>query len=434
MKTNRKTNNQYGIYIHIPFCERKCYYCDFLSAPSTKETKENYVQALMEEIKGKSSLISKENVVKTIFFGGGTPSLLSGEQIDRIMSVLKCYTTWNDNMEITIECNPGTVTKETLMSYKNAGINRISFGLQSTNNNMLKTLGRIHTYEQFLESYQMAREVGFTNINIDLMSGLPNERKEDWRKDLETIVNLNPPPEHISAYSLIIEPETPFFNRYASGEHLPEEEEERQMYTMTKQILGAYGYTRYEISNYAKEGFECIHNTFYWTGVPYIGFGIGASSYWDGYRFSNISNINTYINIWKEYSLGNVKAEDICFSYKNNKQLYIKKEPIDTSCVAIKENTQKVKMQNFCLEENVVRVDTHSSMEEFMFLGLRLMKGISKEEFFIRFQKNIKEVYKDVLENLMNEQLLEENGEYVSLTEKGIDVSNYVMAQFLLDE
>ena len=402
-------SHYYGIYIHIPFCERKCYYCDFLSAPSTEERKEEYVQALIKEIEAKGSFISKEYVVRTIFFGGGTPSLLTGEQVERILSCLKKVTTWNETVEITMECNPGTVTKETLVCYRNAGVNRISFGLQSTNNEMLKRLGRIHTYEQFLESYRLAREVGFSNINIDLMSGLPRETKEDWKKDITTIMKLTPPPEHISAYRLIIEEGTPFYYQYSSGKELPEEEEERQMYEMTKELLETGGYSQYEISNYAKSGFECLHNLFYWTLVSYVGFGIGASSYFENHRFSNTSDMDTYLDIWKDFE----KGKQLCFSYQDKKSDF--------------------KDETISLEEDVVEVDNISAMEEFMFLGLRLIQGVSKEEFYKRFQIRIEDVYQDVIQDFIKKGFLIETSHRIYLTKEGISISNYVLSNFLID-
>lgn len=380
-----------GIYIHIPFCEKKCAYCDFLSGPANSEMKLRYIKALRKEIRRFKSVKEKYEVV-SIFFGGGTPSSIEATAIEGVLEEIKEVfgITCCHNIEITIEANPGTVNRDKLKIYHEAGINRISFGLQSTEDEELKRLGRIHTYDQFLENYRLAKEEGFHNINVDLMSALPYQTKQQYQMTLERIAVLKP--THISAYSLIVEEGTPFYQLYGDGGEqegaLPEEEEDRAMYQMTKEILAKHGYHRYEISNYALEGYECKHNTLYWTGVDYLGFGVGASSYFSGIRYRNIENLLLY-----------------CEAIEREEEIQCDKELL---------------------------LDTEK-MEEFMFLGLRMIKGVSKEEFKHRFNQPINEVYGDVITRMKEEGLLAEEGGQVLLTEEGLDVSNYVMSEFLLD-
>ena len=380
------------IYIHIPFCVKKCAYCDFLSAPSTEEERERYVNLLCEEIAA-SSVRAKEYEVVTVFFGGGTPSILKGEQIERILKVLRERFAIAENAEITLEMNPGTVTGEKLEIYKRAGINRLSIGLQSVHNGELKMLGRIHTYEEFLESYHMAREAGFDNMNVDLISAIPGQTVESWKKTLSTILELQP--EHISAYSLILEPGTPFYELYAKENDkaeklLPDEDAERQMYRQTIVMLKEAGYERYEISNYSRPGYECRHNLGYWNRVPYLGFGIGAASL-----------------VPQEMS---VKGKMCRYSNPDNIEEY-----------------QKCFLDKFKGEP----LEREDEMEEFMFLGLRKTSGVLKGQFRSCFQTGIEEVYGGQLEKLKNFRLIEENEERIWLTERGIDVSNMVFVEFM---
>lgn len=361
------------IYIHIPFCIRKCAYCDFLSFSSDEETRRRYVSGVLEEIRQSGSL-ADEYEVSTVFFGGGTPSILSGEQIRQLLGQLKEQFVFRPDAEITIEANPGTVDEKKLYKYREAGINRISFGLQSADNKELKLLGRIHTWEQFLESFHLARKAGFMNINIDLMSALPGQTVDSYRETLRRVLELDP--EHISAYSLILEEGTPFYDKYdGHPELLPTEDEERQMYYDTKRILHAHGYERYEISNYAKPGFACRHNLGYWNRADYKGFGLGAASLIKNVRLSNQDDLAEYLQGHFE---GNEEA----------------------------------------LTEQAVR-------EEYFFLGLRKMEGV--------FPGIYREHYGKLLEKLQMQQLLDEKNGRIYLTEKGIDVSNYVLAQFLDD-
>lgn len=359
------------LYIHVPFCVRKCAYCDFLSAPAEEDVQERYVQALLGEIR-ESAGLAEEYEVSTVFFGGGTPSLLKAEWITEIMDCLKNQFDFRKDVEITIEANPGTVDGRKLMAYRNCGINRISFGLQSSRNEELRLLGRIHTWEQFLESFTLARKAGFQNINVDLMSALPGQTRESFRETLQKVLRLQP--EHISAYSLIIEEGTPFYERYAGRRSLlPDEDEERQMYYDTRDILREHGYERYEISNYARPGYACRHNLGYWERTDYKGYGLGAASLLDNVRTSNETGLTRYL----EGNFGGSRE---------------------------------------VLTEQAIR-------EEYFFLGLRKMEGVRPGIY--------EEHYKNLLSRLQMQQLLEREGDRIYLTDRGIDVSNYVLAQFL---
>ena len=359
------------LYIHIPFCVSKCRYCDFLSAPADEEERERYVESLCSRIRSCKEF-AKDWHVSSIFVGGGTPSLLTGEQMGYIFRDIRETFRVDDMAEITVEMNPGTVSEEKLKAYREAGINRLSIGLQSANDQELKCLGRIHTYEMFVHSYQMARDCGFSNINVDLMSAIPFQTPESYEKTLRTVAELVPPPEHISAYSLIIEEGTPFYERYGEGKHaeeLPAEEEEREMYVRTKEVLEEYGYIRYEISNYAKSGFACRHNLGYWNRTQYLVIMPVASSLIGNKR-------------WREGEEPEILTEK-------------------------------------------------EEMEEFMFLGLRKMEGVSETDFRNVFQKEMQEVYGLILQKMKEEGLMEQAGDNWRLTERGIDISNYVMSEFL---
>ena len=371
------------LYLHIPFCARKCAYCDFLSFSCGTEIQKRYVDQLIEEIKTASAGF-RDTSVTSVFVGGGTPSILRSEEIVRIFDVLRNTFNIEETAEISMEANPGTVTKEKLLDYRKAGINRLSFGLQSADNGELKALGRIHTYEEFLESYHMARACGFDNINVDLMSALPGQTVDSWLETLKKVAALEP--EHISAYSLIIEEGTPFYELYGEdrGENLlPDEDSEREMYHQTKTVLKELGYERYEISNYAKPGFECRHNVGYWTNVPYLGLGLGASSYIDGCRFQNTSDLEEYLN-----GGAGVRHEELALSEQD--------------------------MQ-----------------EEYFFVGLRMVRGVSLKQFEEQFGIPADQVYPGILERLVREGVVEQVGDMFRLTEYGMDVSNYVMAEFL---
>lgn len=394
-----------GIYIHIPFCVRKCDYCDFLSAPSDKKTMESYVDALQNEIILNRDRM-KEYLVDTVFIGGGTPSILEGQFIVSIMENLRKNCSIKSDAEITIECNPGTVTKEKLLLYKMAGINRLSFGLQSADDEELKSIGRIHTFAEFLDSYNIARECEFDNVNIDLMSALPGQTVDSYKETLKKVIDLNP--EHISAYSLIVEEGTRMKERVEQAERdgvdiLPDEEAEREMYHVTKEILAKAGYSRYEISNYARSGMECSHNIGYWKRKDYLGFGVGAASLYKEERFNNVSDIKLYMR--------NLCDSESGINDSNN-------ERFPEILSLINENKQKLSKEE--------------QMEEFMFLGLRLTRGISKTEFKQMFDVEYEEIYGVVTEKLINEKLIIQTGDRIMLTEWGFDVSNYVMADFML--
>lgn len=402
--------NGLEIYIHIPFCVKKCDYCDFLSAPADLETKEKYVEALINEIKLNKNKMS-EYVVDTVFIGGGTPSLLEENQISKIMSVLKDNCNMSENPEITIECNPGTITESKLWKYKKSGINRISFGLQSANDEELKSIGRIHNYAGFLESYNLARKCGFDNINVDLMSALPGQTLKSYEETLNKVVRLEP--EHISAYSLIVEDNTLMYYRVKKAQIkginiLPDEESERKMYYLTNNILRSNGYRKYEISNYSKPGKECKHNIGYWQRKEYLGFGIGAASLYKENRYNNISDINKYI----EVLTNNIKENSI-----NN---------VGNSS----EVENQVNILN-SIVKNLQQLTERDRMEEFMFLGLRMMEGVSMEKFERYFGKPYMEVYGKVQKKMEDKRFLINDNGYVKLTEFGIDLSNYVMSEFL---
>lgn len=381
-----KIKKAISLYIHIPFCAMKCNYCDFLSFQGNNNTMNQYVQALYLEIES-FSYIKEEYEVVSIFIGGGTPSILQPELITTIMDRIYDSFCLKADAEITIEMNPGTVTYDKLKQYKEAGINRLSIGLQSADENQLKILGRIHTYEEFLQNYQWARQLQFDNISIDIMQALPGQNLESYKKTLNKVIALKP--DHISAYSLIIEEGTNFYDNDPIINQLPGEEEERQMYYETLTMLKQNGFDRYEISNYARSGFESKHNIVYWTGGEYLGLGLGASSYLNLARFSNTSDMAAYL-----------KAPDCSISFKEDYTPITKKE----------------------------------QMEEFMFLGLRMMKGIDTLEFKSRFGKPIDTVYGLVVDKLIKQGLLAAKDHYLALTALGIDVSNQVLAEFLLDE
>ena len=374
------------LYLHIPFCVSKCKYCDFLSAPSGEEQRQIYVERLCRRIRYWSDVIHNYGYeIVSIFVGGGTPSILTEAQITQVFEAVYESFPIREDAEITLEMNPGTDVKDKLPVYRKLGINRLSMGLQSADNKELKCLGRIHTYEYFRQVYQWAREAGFTNVNVDLMSAIPGQTLESYVDTLRKVADLEP--EHISAYSLIIEEGTPFCERYGEGRHaeeLPDEDTERQMYVRTREILEDYGYHRYEISNYAKDGYECRHNLGYWDRKEYLGLGAGASSLMDHIRWKEPDHIGP--------STGLVLEE----------------------------------------REDFTRLSRKDEMEEFMFLGLRKIKGVSEQDFYKSFKVSMDEEYKDNIENLIKEGLLVREEDRIRLTDRGIDLSNYALSQFLL--
>lgn len=376
----KRKDTSFELYIHIPFCVRKCAYCDFLSAPGSEEAKASYTEALLREIE---AVKIEKREVSSIFVGGGTPSALSPSLMGDIFEKIHKSFSVAPDAEITIEANPGTLSKEKLFLYRNVGINRLSLGLQSPEAAELKSLGRIHTYEEFLESFSLAREAGFQNINVDLMCALPDQTYEGWVRNLRKVAALHP--EHISAYSLIIEEGTPFAKRKLN---LPDEDTEYRMYEDTAGILAEYGYEQYEISNYAKKDLACQHNVGYWTRKEYLGLGLGAASLWGNQRFSNTSDFSLYLN----------------------NSGFPEKIRGDRDALSLE-----------------------AEMSEFMFLGLRMTKGVSKAEFLEGFGVSIESVYGKVLDKYKSVGLLEETEGRIFLTRAGIHVSNGVMAEFLLE-
>ncbi len=381
--TRSKNIRELELYIHIPFCVRKCKYCDFLSAPATAQVQNAYMEALVQEIKAASI---PDCLVVSIFIGGGTPSAVEAHLIARVLETVRENFVLAEDAEISMEMNPGTVTEESLLIYRRAGINRLSLGLQSANDAELQVLGRIHSYEQFLDTYAKVREAGFDNVNVDLMSALPGQTLSDWEENLNRILSLSPQPEHISAYSLIVEEGTPFYEMYEKGKlDLPDEDTEREMYWKTAEILKIAGYEQYEISNYAKAGFACRHNCGYWTRRDYLGFGIGAASLYNNTRFHNTNSLQTYLN-----------------------------NPCES-------------------REDIQPLTPREQMDETIFLGLRMLKGVDITRFQETFGVAIEEIYADQIQESIAQGLLAYKDDNIVLTERGLDLSNYVMAKFLED-
>ena len=413
-----------GIYVHIPFCVKKCDYCDFISYSNCFDMQERYVEKLLEEIEENKDLL-RNNFISTIYIGGGTPSAIKSELIKKILDkiydvagieieknnvalngakkIIENETKNDENkneIEITIEVNPGTTTKNNLQMYKNCGINRLSIGLQSTDDAILKKIGRIHNYEQFLDTYNWAEEAGFENINVDLMLGLPGQDIEILKNSLENVVNLKPTPKHISVYSLIVEEGTKIERRIDSGElSLPDDEEERRQYHYMKNFLELNGYKHYEISNFAKPGFESKHNMNCWEQKQYVGFGVAAHSYVNGVRYANTSDLKEYLNV------DNVKNEfEVNFENKNGFAI------IKT----IEETQNKLDME-----------------KEFMMLGLRKLDGVSVSKFEQKFGENPIYLFRNELQKLVEEDLLEVDLDDIKLTSKGLDLANLVWEEFV---
>lgn len=387
---------------------QKCVYCDFLSAPAGEDVKRKYIEALVCEINVTCGLYNDRlsgYQVKTIFFGGGTPSAVKPEYIRDIMKCLNEHFDIAEGAEVTIECNPGTLDINKADIYRECGINRISFGLQSADNTELKMLGRIHTFEQFKESLSIAEKAGFDNINVDIMSALPGQTMESYKRTVEKVLECNV--KHISAYSLIVEDGTPLYDRLDTDyPELPDEDTERQMYYYTQDSLASAGYVHYEISNYARPGYECRHNISYWERTDYLGFGIGAASLFEEIRHTNITDINMYID-----KCGGMINAGSC---------------MDNNVTAGNYN------RLYEIYDDIQKLSLNDRMEEFMFLGLRKIGGISKAEFEKTFSKNIADVYGKVIEENVLNGLLVDDGDVIKLTDRGVDISNVVMADFLL--
>ena len=384
-----------GLYIHIPFCKKKCEYCDFKSYANKEILIDDYIKWINYEIKeiGEGNKLDYEGKLddlvklKTIYIGGGTPSIIDSKYIVQILETVKNSFFIDSDAEITIEVNPGTIDEKKLEDYKKSGINRLSIGLQSTNDRILKEIGRIHTYNEFLDTYNMARKLGFNNINVDLMLGLPNQSVEDLNDSLDKVIELTP--EHVSVYSLIIEEGTPFFEKLNENKiTLPEDNIEREMYWLTKRKLEKAGYKHYEISNFAKSGFESKHNLSCWNQEEYIGVGVAAHSYTNNVRYSNIDSIEEYIDNFKEKR----EYDNLVFHEKQNRE---------------------------------------SKMQEFMMLGLRKIDGIRIQDFKSKFGENPIFIFRKELEKLVNEELIEIDGDVIKLTNKGLDLANLVWEEFV---
>ena len=408
------------LYIHIPFCVKKCQYCDFLSFAADEATQAAYVEALLREIAYYGPHCS-DYLVSTVYIGGGTPSWLTEEWMAQIMSAVRRSFRLASDAEISIECNPGTVTDHKFAGYRKAGINRISIGLQSAVDEELKILGRIHTFDQFLKTYELARKNGFDNVNVDIMSSLPGQTAESFARTLQQLLWLKP--EHISAYSLIIEKGTPFYDLYKfdavkqqAGMQtvaLPTEDEVYRMTKLTEQVLAEAGYVHYEVSNFAKPGYACRHNIGYWERENYLGLGLGASSLMENIRYSNTRELYVYLEETRHIREG-IWENEITDSQGSGASGRVEQLPATN------------------LHASAERITRKGQMEEFMFLGLRMMEGISRERFAQTFGTQIEAVYQEVLLHLTEEGLLEKRAGRIYLTERGQDVSNYALAQFLL--
>ncbi len=386
-----------SLYLHVPFCVKKCNYCDFLSGPSDERARQHYVELLCREIRAYGKYWGDFYEVQTVFIGGGTPTCLTGKDLYRIDEAWRQSFPWiSPHLEYTVEANPGTVSPEHIAAFQKMKVTRISLGLQSAQDSELRTLGRIHTYTDFLKTYHELRDTGAFALNVDLMSAIPGQTRESYLDTLQKITALEP--DHVSAYSLIVEPGTAFAQLEAEGMlELPSEETERQMYYDTARVLEQSGYQRYEISNYAHPGKQCRHNLVYWSMGEYLGLGLGASSFVQGARMSNPQEMTMYAGYVEQLESAFDDRREIYGSYKIS--------------------------------------DHRAQMEEFMFLGLRKTEGVSRTEFLQRFGSSMEQIYAGVIPDLIVQGWLEysPDQDLLRLTEKGIDVSNQIMAEFLLD-
>ena len=397
------------LYIHIPFCLKKCAYCDFLSFSCDERTQLAYADALIREIEFYGPKM-KDYQVSTIFIGGGTPTWLNEDKMVEILDTVDTYFTISPDVEVTMECNPGTVTAAKLEKYRKAGVNRLSIGLQSADDEELALLGRIHTFDKFLKTYELALNAGFRNMNVDLISGIPYQNAEKFLHTLQKVVRLKP--QHISVYSLIIEEGTPFYETYKfdavkqeagmQTEVLPTEDEVYRIIKTTQEYLQKAGYEQYEISNFAKPGYACDHNIGYWTRENYLGLGLGAASLMENVRYTNTTELEEYIDRTKQIEF--VAFEQPDGTYVNGTNLHLAADAVSRK----------------------------AQMEEFMFLGLRMKQGVTRAKFEETFGISIDGVYKEALDHLKEQELLEIKAGNIVLTEKGQDLSNYVLAQFLL--
>lgn len=373
-----------SIYIHVPFCKARCYYCDFASFANCDYRIKDYIKCVTQEI-----LLYKDKLceytIKTIFIGGGTPSYVDAIYILDILEAIYSCCRVDANAEITIEANPGTLDREKLEIYKKANINRISMGVQSTNDYELKGLGRIHTYQDFVDNFNLARQVGFSNISVDVMFGILHQSFDTWKRTLEDIVQLSP--EHVSAYSLSIEEGTKFYDMYKEGKiSYVDDEVDRRMYHHAVDFLDMHGYHQYEISNFAKDGYCCRHNKVYWHDEGYVGIGLGAHSYFDGARYNNVYDMTKYISL------------------------------VQNGIIA---------------SENIEVISKDRDMSDYIILGLRLTKGVNRNKFRKRFNKGLDSLFGDKIEKLCQEGLLVCDDDTIALTKRGLDVANKVFVEFV---
>ncbi|MDQ0231580.1 radical SAM family heme chaperone HemW [Metabacillus malikii] len=373
-------------YVHIPFCHHICHYCDFNKVFFHNQPVDEYIELLIKEINSTFDK-SKHDLLKTIFIGGGTPTALSAIQLDRLLEGMLEHLTPTSNLkEFAIEANPGELTADKLAVLKNAGVNRLSIGVQSFNDTLLQKIGRVHRAEDVFRTIQDAEKIGFDNMSLDLIYGLPGQTIEDFEETLKIALSLDM--QHFSAYSLIVEPKTVFYNLMQKGKlSLPPQEQEAKMYELAMEAMEAKGYKQYEISNYAIPGFESEHNLTYWNNEEYYGFGAGAHGYLSGVRTSNIGPINKYM---EEVRL-----------------------------------TGQARFQQH-------EVSKKEQMEEEMFLGLRRTSGVNKKAFFNKFKKNLGYIYEEQLEKLEKLGLIENNEQEVKLTHKGKLLGNEVFQEFLM--
>lgn len=373
-----------GVYVHIPFCLRKCLYCDFNSYPGKENLISQYVEAVRAEIRMEAARHPSPRI-STIYFGGGTPNLLTPEQLGSILDrIRECFPV-DPDAEITTEANPGVLSPHSDFSSLRRLFNRLSLGIQSFDDCELESLGRIHTTDEAARTFRNAREAGFRNINIDLMYGIPGQTPESWRRTLDIALDL--PPEHISFYSLTVEEGTPFWMMHRAGRlSLPGSDAEADMYEEAIRVLEEAGFIHYEISNFAKPGFECRHNITYWQNRPYYGFGAGATSYLDGTRATNLQGIEEYI---ANISSGRIVKE---------------------------------------MEE---RLEGRAAMGETIFLGLRMLRGVDVDAFTRRYDVSPQEVFPAEIENLSARSLIEVTDGAIRLTRKGIFFANDAFAEFV---
>lgn len=386
-----KTNNL-ELYIHIPFCDKKCNYCDFLSFEKKDDLNiKLYIEKIIQEITAKKNM-AKNYIISSIYIGGGTPSSINANYIYEILKNIYNNYNINENAEISIEANPHSITLDKMKIYKEASINRVSIGVQSTDNNELKTLGRLHTYEDFIKSYDAVIHAGFNNINFDVINGIPHQTEASFRNTLKNLIKLMP--KHLSIYNLIIEENTPFYDLNINNKlYFPDEDEMIKIDNVTDEITSHFHFDRYEISNYAKKGFECIHNLGYWSDVPYLGFGLGAASYFEGFRYKNFSDMQKYLNTFYDMYDETINK----YIYYDEANLILKKD----------------------------------SMAEFIYLGMRKINGISRNDFFDKFSENIEDIYKYQLDKYIKEGLIIFENDRYFLSKRGLDVSNQIFASFV---